>query len=108
MLDINLSDSVKSQELLKRANNQKSSDGNCDDNNNSGQNGQLTAQSDDLLSNYSQRTDIVLVSLNDDSDIGEDGKLLALNYHFGIEKQPSLTKYLFSFFLTSCKVQIHF
>lgn len=78
-MDLNDTDSPKTKEIVPLVNIQERNDGNCDDNNNSGktnQNCQVAAPSDDILSNCSQRSDIVLVSLNEDFETGGDGKFL--------------------------------
>lgn len=81
LLEISATEIPKSKHTVEEGVVPELAESSCDNNNNNGelnQNSQVTAaaQFDDVVSNYSQRSDIVLVSLNDDSEAGgEEGKV---------------------------------
>lgn len=69
-------DPIESKETIQQVNLPAALDLNCDNNNNNGernQNRQVAVPSDDILSNYSQRSDVVLVSFNDVAEMGDEG-----------------------------------
>lgn len=68
--------SIKGKHTIQKSNMQEITANNCDDNNNTGkknQNCQLAGSSDDVLSNYSQKSDIIFISLKDDTDTADEG-----------------------------------
>lgn len=77
-MDLNMTNPAVDKHITQPTNiAEMSTCNNCDDNNNSGkknQNSQISIPSDNILSNYSQKTDIVFISVNDDSDTADDGK----------------------------------